>query len=73
MKKKTLTVYCPRYLTCCQWIVGVISLKKMYGLYGLKHHIMEISGDVTDAGRTNGQVKLLICEKLSLAISFFVS
>ena len=23
----------------------------MYGLYGLKHHIVEISGDVTDAGR----------------------
>ena len=25
----------------------------MYGLYGLKHHTVEISGDVTDAGRTN--------------------
>ena len=25
----------------------------MYGLYGLKHHIVEISGDVTDAGQTN--------------------
>ena len=36
-----------------QWIVGVISFQKMYGLYGLKHHIVEISGDVTDAGRTN--------------------
>ena len=32
-----------------QWIVGVISFQKMYGLYGLKHHIVEISGDVTDA------------------------
>ena len=38
-----------------QWIVGVISFQKMYGLYGLKHHIVEISGDVTDAGRTNEQ------------------
>ena len=38
-----------------QWIVGVISFQKMYGLYGLKHHIVEISGDVTDAGRTNKQ------------------
>ena len=28
-------------------------VQKMYGLYGLKHHIVEISGDVTDAGRTN--------------------
>ena len=37
-----------------QWIVGVISFQKMYGLYGLKHHIVEICGDVTDAdGRTN--------------------
>ena len=37
-----------------QWIVGVISFQKMYGLYGLKHHIVEISGDVTDVdGRTN--------------------
>ena len=38
-----------------QWIVGVISFQKIYGLYGLKHHIVEISGDVTDAGRTNNQ------------------
>ena len=58
-----------------QWIVGVLSFQKMYGLYGLKHHIVEISGDVTDAGRTNKQTtsedratQLLICEKLSLAI-----
>ena len=58
-----------------QWIVGVISFQKMYGLYGLKHHIVEISGDVTDAGRTNKQTtskdratQLLICEPLSFAI-----
>ena len=31
-----------------QWIVGVISFQKMYGLYGLKHYTVEISGDVTD-------------------------
>ena len=56
-----------------QWIVGVISFQKMYGLYGLKH-IVEINGDVTDAGRTNKQTtredratQFLICEKLSLA------
>ena len=36
-----------------QWIVGVMSFQKMYGFYGLKHHIVEISGDVTDAGRTD--------------------
>ena len=36
-----------------QWIVGVISFQKMYGLYGLKHHIVDIKGDVTYAGRTD--------------------
>ena len=51
-----------------------------YGLYGLKHHIVEISGDVTDAGRTNKRTnkrttskdranQLLICELLSFAIN----
>ena len=58
-----------------QWIVGVISFQKMYGLYGLKHHIVEKSGDVTDPDeQTNKQptrkdraTQLLICEKLSLA------
>ena len=34
-----------------QWIVDDISYQKMYGVYGLTHHIVEISGDVTDAGR----------------------
>ncbi len=39
-----------------QWIVDVISFQKMYGLWGLKHHIVEISGDVTDPdGRTNNK------------------
>ena len=27
----------------------------MYGLYDLKHHIVELSGDVTDVGRTDGR------------------
>ena len=53
-----------------QWIVGVISFQKMYGLYGLKHHIVEISGDVTDAGRTGRSYSRLICKKLSFAILF---
>ena len=58
-----------------QWIVGVISFQKMYGLYGLRHHIVEISGDVTDPDkqtttttREYRATQLLICEKLSLAI-----
>ena len=60
-----------------QWIVGVISFQKMYGLYGLKHHIVEISGDVTDPDKrttTTSEYRatqLLICEKLSLAIHPF--
>ena len=43
----------------------------MYGLCGLKHHIVEISGDVTDAGRDkrttseDSATQLLICEPLS--------
>ena len=44
----------------------------MYGLYGPKHHIVEISGDVTDPdNQTTSEYRatqLLICEKLSLAI-----
>ena len=28
-------------------IVGVTSFQKIYGLYGLKHHTMDINGDVT--------------------------
>ena len=27
-------------------------MQKIYGLYGLKHHIVEMRGGVTDAGRT---------------------
>ena len=26
-------------------------------MYGLEHHIVEISGDVTDAGRTDGRTR----------------
>ena len=58
-----------------QWIVGVISLQKMYGLYGLKSIYIGINAHVTDAGRTDEQTtskdratQLLICEPLSLAI-----
>ena len=52
-----------------QWIVGVISFQKMYGLYGLKHHIVEMS-PIRDRRKTREDraTQLLICEKLSLAI-----
>ena len=29
------------------WIIGVITFQKIYGLYGLKHHIVEIRVGVT--------------------------
>ena len=58
------------------WIVGVTSFLKIYGLYGLKRQIVEISGDVTKAGRTDNQptrkdraTQLLNRETLSFAIN----
>ena len=49
-----------------QWIVGVLGIQKMYGLYGQKDQKVEISGDVTDAGRTTSRedraTQLLIWE-----------
>ena len=44
-----------------QWIVGVISFQKIFGLYGIKGHIVEIRWDVTledthtHDGRTDGR------------------
>ena len=39
-----------------QWIVGVTSFQKIFGLCGLKCHIVEIWRDVTlDDGRTDGR------------------
>ena len=59
-----------------QWIVGVISFQNMYGLCGLKHHIVEMSP--MRSGRTDKQTtrkdratQLLICKKLNLTM--FVS
>ena len=33
-------------------VARIISSQKIYGLYSLKHHIVEMRGGVTDAGRT---------------------
>ena len=49
-----------------QWIVGVTSFQKIYGLYGLNHHTVEISGGVTEAGRTDerkGKLELLTSDQ----------
>ena len=41
---------------CWHWHVArIISSQKMYGLYARKHHIVEMRGDVTDAGRRRQQ------------------
>ena len=40
----------------CEWIVNVISFQKIFGLCGLKCHIVEIWRDVTLVdGRTDGR------------------
>ena len=57
------------------WIVGALSFQKIYGLYCLIHHILEIIGNVTNAGRTKKQqaradraTQLLMREMLSFGI-----
>ena len=44
----------------------------MYGLYALKHHIVEMRGDVTDAGRqTNDeQLNIELLSQWKLAAEF---
>ena len=55
-------------------VARIISLQRIYGLYGLQPHIVEISGDVTDAGQTNTRTREdratqpMNCWRLSLAI-----
>ena len=39
-----------------QWIVGVTSFQKIYGLYGLKHHIVDLlSSPDFSCGRAGGR------------------
>ena len=38
-------------LTCCQDHI----LTEIYGLYAQKHHIVEMRGDVTDAGQQTSE------------------
>ena len=40
----------------------MISFQKIYGLYGLKHHLMEMNGDVT-METTNPKVKIGLVSK----------
>ena len=47
-------------------VARIISSQKIYGLYARKHHIVEMRGDVTDAGRptTTEDIELLSQWKL---------
>ena len=45
-----------------EWIVSVTSFQKIYGLYSLKQHSMEINGDVT-METTNRKVKIGLVSK----------
>ena len=38
----------------------------MYGLYGLKYHKIQISGDVTDVGWTDKQGKIELLSSLAI-------
>ena len=44
-----------------QWwhwhVARIISSQKIYGLYGLKHHIVEMRGGVTDAGQPTTNIE----------------
>ena len=55
-------------LKCCQDHI----LTEKYGLYGLKHHIVEMRGGVTDAGqRTNKQtLKIELLSQWKLEAEF---
>ena len=52
-----------------QWahwhVARIISSQKIYALYGIEHHVVEMRGGVTDAGRTNDKQQQLKIELLS--------
>ena len=47
-----------------------MSCQKIYGLCGLKHHIVEIRDHVTRAGRTNKQGKIVLLSQWTLDAEF---
>ena len=44
-----------KYLNKKNHNFGIISSQKIYGLYGLKHHIVEMRWVVTDAGQMTNE------------------
>ena len=69
----TLNLSLSMYVCLCLFVVckyssrychhQMISFQKIYGLYGLKHHSMEINGDVTIMETTNPKVKIGLVSK----------
>ena len=53
------------------YVARIISSQKIYGLYGLKHHIVEMRGGVTDAGQQTTERTVKI-ELLSQWKQFFL-
>ena len=59
----------------CEWIMDGISFQKIYGLCGLKHHIVDIRDHVTRRdgrtdGRTNEQGKIGLLSQWKLEAEF---
>ena len=53
-------------------VARIISSQKIYGLFGLKHQIVEMRGCVTDAGQTNNKqtVKIELLSRWMLEAEF---
>ena len=56
-------------LTCCQ---DHISSQKIYGLFGLKHHIVEMRGGVTGQQTTNIEDRATLTANGSWRLSFAI-
>ncbi len=62
------------------WIVGILSFQKMYGLYGLKHHTVDLLSCIVDPdfscprsdGRTDGRTEVFQEVLADLKIPFII-
>ena len=53
------------------YVARIISSQKIFDLYGLKHHIVETRGGVTDAGQTTDQtLKIELLSQWKLEAEF---
>ena len=51
-------------------VARIISSQKIYGLYGLKHHIVETRGGVTDKQTTEQTLKIELLSQWKLEAEF---